>query len=166
MIKTLSAAFAALVVSGGIAAAASATTDVNLRAGPGPEHQVIGVIRAGAPVDVLGCSGSWCQVNYGGRAGYASASYLSGDARAGVMSPGARVSGARGYGPSYGPAYAPPAQTYGQTYGYVDRGYAPPESYGYDDDEEDDDDGYAAAPTATFGGWNGYQDWRGGYRDW
>jgi uncharacterized protein YraI len=163
-IKTLSAAFAALVVSGGIAAAASTTNDLNMRSGPGPEYQVIGVIPSGAPVDVLGCSGSWCQVNFGGRAGYASASYLSGDARASVMTPGAR-----GYGPSYGPTYAPAAPAYGPTYGYVDRGYAAPGSYAYDDDDDDDDDddGYAAAPTATFGGWNGgYQDWRGGYRDW
>ena len=159
-IKTMSAALAALLISGGVAAAASTTTDLNMRSGPGPEYQVVGVIPSGAPVDVLGCSGSWCQVNYAGRAGFASASYLSGDARGAAMVPSA---------PAYGP-----------TYGYVDRGYSPYasygyspyESYGYDNSYDnnaygayDEDDGYAFAP--SYQGWSGgYQGWAGGHNDW
>lgn len=155
MIKSLSAGLTALVVSGGVAVAASTTTDLNMRSGPGPEYQVIGVIPSGAPVDVLGCSGSWCQVNYAGRGGFASASYLSGESSAGVVAPGAQI-----YGPSYGPAY-------GATYGYVGGGYPAAGSYpvagsyaydddddddhDYDDDDDDDDDeGYRVRPVAPF----------------
>jgi uncharacterized protein YraI len=160
-IKTLSAALAAVALSAGAAAAASATTDLNLRAGPGPDYQAIGVIPAGAPVDVLGCSGSWCQVSYAGRAGYASASYLSGDGSAAIMAPRAQVYGSTTYGPRvYGPtAYGP---TVGPSATYVDRSYAPYDSYAYDDD------GYPTAQSFHFSfgdrapydrGWIGHQDW-------
>jgi uncharacterized protein YraI len=159
-IQTLSAALVALAVSGGIAAAASATTDLNIRSGPGPEYQVIGVIPSGAPVDVLGCTGSWCQVNYAGRAGFASGSYLSGDARAAVVVPGVRA-----YGPT--PAYGP-------TYGYADRGGSVYDSYAYDDDAYDDDDdddygavGYPSAESFHFSFGRPHDPgYRGGYRDW
>jgi uncharacterized protein YraI len=161
-IKTVSAALAALALSAGVAAAASATTDVNLRAGPGPDYQAIGVIPAGAPVAVMGCSGSWCQVNYAGRAGYASASYLSGDGSAAIVTPRAQVYGSTTYGPrTYGPmAYGPSAT-------YVDRGYAPYDSYASESDAYDDD-GYPSAQSFHFSfgdrqpydrGWVGRQDW-------
>jgi uncharacterized protein YraI len=167
-IKTISAALAAVALSAGVAAAASATTDVNLRAGPGPDYQAIGVIPAGAPVAVMGCSGSWCQVNYAGRAGYASASYLSGDGdgSAAIMTPRAQVYGSttyapRAYGPTaYGPAVSGPSAT------YVDRGYAPYDSYASSDAY--DDDGYPSAESFHFSfshrqpydrGWIGHQDW-------
>jgi uncharacterized protein YraI len=156
-IKTLSAALAAVALSAGAAAAASATTDVNLRAGPGPDYQAIAVIPAGATVDVLGCSGSWCQVNYAGRVGYASASYLSGDGSAAIMMPRAQVYGSTTYrAPAYGPTVYGPSAT------YVDRGAAPYDSYAYDDD------GYPTAQSFHFSfsdrepydrGWIGHQDW-------
>jgi uncharacterized protein YraI len=148
-INTLSAAFVALAVTGGVAAAASATTDLNIRSGPGTEHQVIGVIPSGAPVDVLGCTGSWCQVNYAGRAGFASGSYLSGDTRAAAM--------------------VPETQAYGPAYGYVDRGGSY-DSYAYDNGAYDDNydaDGYPSAESFHFSfGEPRYPEYHGGHQDW
>ncbi len=154
-IQTLSAALVALAVSGGIAAAASTTTDLNIRSGPGPEYQVIGVIPSGAPVDVLGCTGSWCQVNYAGRMGFASGNYLSGDARAAVVVPGARAYG--------------PAQAYGPTYGYADRGGSAYDSYAYDNDYDNDydADGYPSAESFHFSfGQPQYPGYHGGHQHW
>lgn len=53
------------------------TDNLNLRTGPGTSYPVILVIPKGATVTVTGYSGSWAQVNYGGRSGYAAASYLA-----------------------------------------------------------------------------------------
>jgi uncharacterized protein YraI len=52
--------------------------DLNLRSGPGTGYRVIDTMPAGSYVDVLGCTGSWCQVQFAGVTGYASASYLGG----------------------------------------------------------------------------------------
>lgn len=43
------------------------TTNVNLRAGPGTNHRVIGKLTRGDFVNVLSCQGSWCQVQAGGQ---------------------------------------------------------------------------------------------------
>ncbi len=42
-----------------------AVTDLNLRAGPGPQHEIIGVISADGSVDLEGCleEGNWCKVD-------------------------------------------------------------------------------------------------------
>ena len=66
------------LASAGVAAAAPAmvTGDLNLRAGPGTGYAVINTMPAGATVNVLGCSGSWCRVAWGGSRGFASRSYL------------------------------------------------------------------------------------------
>src|SRR5437868_3019556 len=76
---TLLAAGSALVLSAGIASAAPgvAQNDLNMRSGPGTNYPVVAAIPAGATVDVQGCTGSWCQVNFGGTSGFASANYLS-----------------------------------------------------------------------------------------
>jgi uncharacterized protein YraI len=77
-LKTLSLAAGALLVSSGIAAAAVVSNDLNLRSGPGTGYRVIDTMPAGAYVNVIGCTGSWCRVNWQGRTGFASASYLGG----------------------------------------------------------------------------------------
>ena len=58
--------------------AAQATTDLNMRAGPGPQYEVLGTIGANAPVTILGCTEarSWCQVEWQGQTGWAFAQYL------------------------------------------------------------------------------------------
>jgi uncharacterized protein YraI len=68
-----------LLIAGASAAnAAVVSGDLNLRSGPGTGYRVIDTMPAGSYVDVLGCSGSWCRVQFGGAVGYASASYLGG----------------------------------------------------------------------------------------
>ena len=49
----------------------TATTDLNLRSGPGPEQPVIGFIKARQKANILGCiEGSlWCQVDFRGKTG-------------------------------------------------------------------------------------------------
>ena len=92
IVKALSVALAALVVSAGVAGAAVATNDLNIRAKPGPDSQVVGVVPAGQSVATLGCQDGWCKVRYAGQIGFASSSYLRGDARGtGGMMPGASV---------------------------------------------------------------------------
>jgi uncharacterized protein YraI len=104
----LALAAGALLVSAGVAGAAVVTNDLNLRNAPTTRSAVIGTMPAGVHVDVLGCRGSWCRVEWRGRVGYASASYL---ARGG----GAYAYAPRVYGP---PVYAaPPAVSFGFSFG-------------------------------------------------
>lgn len=58
---------------------ATAVTDLNLRAGPAPNHQVLTVIPNDGTVRVDGCIAqtSWCKVNYGGTEGWAYGEYLT-----------------------------------------------------------------------------------------
>jgi uncharacterized protein YgiM (DUF1202 family) len=53
------------------------TTSVNVRSGPGTTYAVIGSAPKGAKYTVTGQSGSWYKINYNGKTGYISASYLS-----------------------------------------------------------------------------------------
>jgi len=83
-IKTLTLAattIAALVSSTAMAGAltAAASTDLNLRAGPGPDFRIVEVIDAEASVTVAGCleSGEWCSVDTGTAQGWAYAPYLT-----------------------------------------------------------------------------------------
>jgi len=61
------------------AADAIALTDLNLRAGPGPNYDVVGVIQANAPARVKGCiEGSlWCEVKVEETTGWAYSKYLA-----------------------------------------------------------------------------------------
>lgn len=69
----------AFAVSAGEALAARTTVDLNMRAGPGVHYARIGVIPAGHHVEVYGCTGGWCEVNYRGRIGWVSGRYLTDD---------------------------------------------------------------------------------------
>lgn len=84
MFKKLTVSAAALMVAATpmLAAQATATTDLNLRAGPGPEFEVIGVIAGMDQAEVNGCieQGAWCEVTYDGKTGWAHRGYLSGSA--------------------------------------------------------------------------------------
>lgn len=77
----LSAAVAGVLLSSAAQAAteASAFTDLNLRAGPGPTYQIVGVIPANGVVSVEGCldTANWCKVAYDGTEGWASGDYLT-----------------------------------------------------------------------------------------
>jgi len=77
--RILALAAGALMLSAGAASAATVTNDVHLRAGPGTSYSVIDTLPAGADVDVLNCSGNWCRIDWQGRTGFTSASYLDDD---------------------------------------------------------------------------------------
>jgi uncharacterized protein YraI len=80
----VSAAAGALLAMTGAAFAQSAvvaTTDLNVRAGPGGQHEVIGVIGAGQSAELNGCleSGRWCVIAFNGGEGWVFSDYLTGD---------------------------------------------------------------------------------------
>nr|NLI48845.1 SH3 domain-containing protein [Propionibacterium sp.] len=68
-----------VVVSHAIAATQTmvATTDVNLRSGPGMSYDVIGVVRQGERVLAVGVEGSWVKVTADGRTGYVFGDYVT-----------------------------------------------------------------------------------------
>ncbi len=76
-----SAAAAVLAFSGAAWAQATATavTDLNIRAGPGPQHEIIGVIGANEQASVQGCleASKWCRVSHDGTEGWAYGDYLT-----------------------------------------------------------------------------------------
>ncbi|MGE0233091.1 MAG: DUF1236 domain-containing protein [Flavobacteriaceae bacterium] len=61
------------------AATAVVYTDLNVRAGPGPQYQVVGMVNTNTPVVVNGCTegGNWCQISYGGQQGWAYSRYIA-----------------------------------------------------------------------------------------
>ncbi|EAU39950.1 hypothetical protein FP2506_17779 [Fulvimarina pelagi HTCC2506] len=76
------ASLAALAATPSLAqTAVSSTTDLNVRAGPGPNYEIIGVLPQGSAGTLAGCTegGSWCQVTVDGTQGWASAQYLTTD---------------------------------------------------------------------------------------
>lgn len=80
--KTLAGLSAATLLLAGAASAdtwASASTDLNLRSGPGPLYSVLGVIPATGAVTVQGClvDATWCQVTSGEVSGWAAGRYLN-----------------------------------------------------------------------------------------
>ena len=80
---TAAATCAVIAMSGTAMAqqAVSATTDLNVRAGPGPQYPVVGMIGADAQASLLGCieGSKWCQVSAAGVEGWAYSDYLIGD---------------------------------------------------------------------------------------
>jgi hypothetical protein len=120
------------------AAPALATTNVNVRQGPGTTYQIITTIPGGSTVDVTGCSGQWCQVTWQGQQGYAIATALDtgggppGGAPVGAppgavgLPPGA-VPGDDVPVPAYGPPPPPAVVVVPGPYGYYGPGYG----YGY-----------------------------------
>jgi len=53
------------------------TTDLNLRSDPSTSSRVIGTMPEGTIVDVIDCRGSWCEVEWRGRVGFASRNFLA-----------------------------------------------------------------------------------------
>ena len=75
----LLASVAALAAAPALAQqAATVTTDLNLRAGPGSTYEIRGVIPADASVEITGCieGYNWCEVSYDGQTGFAYGEYL------------------------------------------------------------------------------------------
>lgn len=79
-------AAAGLMLATGVStsyAAMSATvvTDLNVRAGPGPQYPVVALATRGSTTMLDGCieGSNWCRVNVGGVSGWAYARYLATD---------------------------------------------------------------------------------------
>ncbi|WP_442581238.1 DUF1236 domain-containing protein [Mesorhizobium sp. ASY16-5R] len=77
---TMLAAAATTLALGGAALAQTpvqATTELNVRAGPGSQYPVVGVLAAGQDTTIKGClaNGKWCSVDEG----WVYADYLTGD---------------------------------------------------------------------------------------
>jgi len=81
VLKGATAAVALFALSGVAAAqsTATATTDLNIRSGPGPEYPVVGVIGASQQTNINGCiqGSKWCQVSHNGVEGWAYSDYLT-----------------------------------------------------------------------------------------
>jgi uncharacterized protein YraI len=80
--KTVFVSAALVALAGGPALAevmATATTDLNVRSGPGPEFSVVGVIQGGGVASVNGCveNSKWCRVDHNGTVGWAYSDYLT-----------------------------------------------------------------------------------------
>ncbi|MBU2956931.1 DUF1236 domain-containing protein [Paracoccus sp. 1_MG-2023] len=81
--KIMMTGAAALLTLSGAAFAqqttATASTDLNVRSGPGVQHEVIGAIPGGDEVNVVGCidSANWCEVNSDEIDGWAYGDYLN-----------------------------------------------------------------------------------------
>ncbi|WP_331371764.1 DUF1236 domain-containing protein [Sinorhizobium chiapasense] len=79
-------AAAGLMLAAGIsttyaAMSAIAVTDLNIRAGPGPQYPTIGLVARGGAAILDGCiqGSNWCQVSVNGVRGWAYARYLTTD---------------------------------------------------------------------------------------
>jgi uncharacterized protein YraI len=72
------------------------TANLNVRAGPGLEHQSVGVIPGGNTAEVGRCFNGWCEIFWQGLRGFSNQAYLD------------------GYGPPpvYSPAPPPPPPVY------------------------------------------------------
>ncbi|AXC49068.1 DUF1236 domain-containing protein [Paracoccus suum] len=74
-------ALAAMALAGAASAdtMAKAGTDLNVRSGPGVQHEVVGVIPGGDDVNVKGCidSANWCEISYKDTTGWAYGDYLA-----------------------------------------------------------------------------------------
>lgn len=82
MKQYLASSLVALTALAGAASAqtaATVSTDLNVRSGPGVQHPVIGAIATGDDVSVIGCidSANWCQVTSGALEGWAYGDYLN-----------------------------------------------------------------------------------------
>jgi uncharacterized protein YraI len=77
---TSAAAVALFAIAGSAFAqqAVVAASDLDVRAGPGSEHQVVGIIAAESEATVLGCDrvSGWCEVESGQVAGWVNSDYL------------------------------------------------------------------------------------------
>lgn len=92
----LKAALAATVMlasaGAAFAAPATASSNVNVRSGPGGGYGVVDVLRRGDRVDVQQCRGGWCYIEKRGPDGWVSANYLNGRGNGGTVArPGVSI---------------------------------------------------------------------------
>jgi uncharacterized protein YraI len=66
----------------------SAVTDLNVRAGPGPQYPVTGVLKAGQPATLTGCleNSKWCTIAEAGGQGWVYSDYVTAEFAAPALS--------------------------------------------------------------------------------
>lgn len=81
LISAAAGALLAMSASALAQTSVTATTDLNVRAGPGPQHPVIGVLAAGQATTLNGCieGSKWCSVAEAGGQGWVYSDYLTGN---------------------------------------------------------------------------------------
>jgi len=81
IISAAAVAFAAFTSLASAQTAVTATTDLNVRGGPGPQYPVVGLLAAGASADLNGCldNSKWCRIGTGSGEGWVYSDYLSSD---------------------------------------------------------------------------------------
>lgn len=81
MISTAAAVLFSLSGAAFAQSSVTATTDLNVRAGPGPQHPVIGVLGAGQSAKLNGCleNSKWCVVAEASGEGWVYSDYLTSD---------------------------------------------------------------------------------------
>ena len=81
LISAAAGALFAMTASALAQTSVTATTDLNVRAGPGPQHPVIGVLAAGQATTLRGCieGSKWCSVAEAGGQGWVYSDYLTGN---------------------------------------------------------------------------------------
>lgn len=82
--KILPVAAVAFAAFTGVAAAQTAitaTTDLNVRGGPGPQYPVVGLLEAGSSADLNGCldNSKWCRIATSAGEGWVYSDYVSSD---------------------------------------------------------------------------------------
>ncbi|MFC6488070.1 SH3 domain-containing protein [Nitratireductor sp. GCM10026969] len=79
MLKAAVFAGGILLPGAALAVPAMVTADLNVRSGPGTQHQRIATIPNGYRVDVDGClrGYNWCRVDWAGPSGWVSGNYLA-----------------------------------------------------------------------------------------
>ena len=114
--RTSISALALVLASAGTAAAfpATATSDVNVRSGPGVNFSVIDQLRAGDSVEVTNSDRGWYQLASGG---WTSGNYLDAGADGGTVVEGSAA--VEGYEPGYAAVETYPSE-YGSPVFYVD----------------------------------------------
>jgi uncharacterized protein YraI len=64
-------------LSAGAAFAATATSAVNVRSGPGTSYRIVDALYTGQHVNIVGQSNGWCEISKTGRDGWVSCAYLT-----------------------------------------------------------------------------------------
>jgi uncharacterized protein YraI len=81
LLKTVATALVATtaLAAPALAQSATATADLNIRSGPGPQYNSIGFIALDDTVTIEGCleGSKWCRVSYNGLEGWAYSDYLT-----------------------------------------------------------------------------------------
>jgi uncharacterized protein YraI len=81
LIPAVAGALVAMTGAAVAETAVSATTDLNVRAGPGPHYPIVGVLGAGQSATLTGCmaNSKWCTIAEANGQGWVYSDYLTGE---------------------------------------------------------------------------------------